>query len=300
MAGAKFLSVILLCFASIFSIPNVTAFALDASSSVECSHSGRINGTCPEVNGVTNGGGVDLTAEAIGRSGGGSGGTNASGGRPGSSTSMAEICAHPTGRLTSEQEWTLCGTGDFPVTSRHPEWPPTIVAPTTPCTVCTSDTIVRVTDLTNFPAAAAPGGMQPDGWAIVGLATNFWAAASAQVGEGLLLGQPAQVRFTPIAYRWNYGDGTTGSSVTGGASWADLGVAEFAETATSHIYTAKGTVTVALTVDYRADYSFGDQGWRPVEGVVTVPSAPFTVVVARESTVLVAADCLANPRGPGC
>ncbi|TFD84932.1 PKD domain-containing protein [Cryobacterium serini] len=250
--------------------------------------------------GIVNGAGVDLSAGYGGTSAGGSGGDRGSGGRAGTGQALTEICAHPVGRLTSEQEWTLCGSGDFPVISRHPEWPPTIAAPTTPCPNCSPSTIVRVSDLENFPAPAAPSGMEPNGWAVVGLAANFWAGASAQVGEGLLLGQPAQVMFTPIGYRWNYGDGTAGSSVTGGASWEDLGVAEFASTATSHVYTTKGTYSVVLTVEYRADYSFGDQGWRPVEGIVTVPSAPFAVVAANESTVLVAEDCNVNPHGPGC
>ncbi|TFD04207.1 MULTISPECIES: PKD domain-containing protein [unclassified Cryobacterium] len=170
----------------------------------------------------------------------------------------------------------------------------------TPCTVCSPSTIVRVSDLQNFPAYAAATGMEPNGWAIVGLPANFWAGASAQIGDGVLLGQPAQVMFTPIGYRWNYGDGSTASTPTGGASWADLAVAEFSTTPTSHKYTKKGTYAVTLTVEYRADYSFGDQGWRPVEGIVTVPSAPFTVVAAKESTVLVAEDCNTNPHGPGC
>ena len=113
-------------------------------------------------------------------------------------------------------------------------------------------------------------------------------------------GEPAQVMFTPIGYHWSYGDGTAASSATGGASWEARGLAEFSSTDTSHVYAAKGSYSVVLTVDYHSDYSFGDRGWRPVEGVVTVPSAPFTVVAARESTGLVAEDCNVNPRGPGC
>jgi hypothetical protein len=159
---------------------------------------------------------------------------------------------------------------------------------------------VRVTDLQNFPAYPASTTMEPNGWAIVGLAANFWAGASAQISTGLLLGQPAQVMFTPLSYHWNYGDGTTATSTTSGASWDTLGLTEFSPTDTSHRYTTTGTHTVTLTINYRADYSFGDQDWRPVDGTVTVPSTPFTVVTAHESTVLVAHDCLANPHGPGC
>ena len=64
-----------------------------------------------------------------------------------------------------------------------------------------------------------------------------------------------------------------------------------------------GWSSVGLAASFwagHADYSFDDQGWRPVEGVVTVPSVPFTVVAARDSTVFVAEDCLANFLGPGC
>ena len=289
---AGFLS--LLAFGSLVNSPA-------SADEVACGTSDIKNGTCPELvsGGVTTGDGVDLTAEVNGRSGGGTG--KSSGGKAaGTGPSLAEICAHPAGQLTAEQEWTLCGSGDFPVVSRHPEWPVTLAAPTTPCTGCSPDTIIRVTDLQNFPAPIAPTGMEPNGWAIVGLAANFWAAASTHIGDGVLLGQPAQVMFTPIGYRWNYGDGSTASTPTGGASWADLAVAEFSTTPTSHKYTKKGTYTVTLTVEYRADYSFGDQGWRPVEGIVTVPSAPFTVVAAKESTVLVVEDCNTNPHGPGC
>ena len=294
MVRSKLLSVIVIGFA--ISIPAV-ARADTADVVVDCSRLGRISGNCPDSTGAANGLGVDLTAEATGTSGGKSGG---SGGRAGTGTTVAEICVHPQGKLTSELEWTLCGTGDLPLLSRHPEWQPTIAAPTTPCTMCSAATIVTVTDLQNFPAPIAATGMEPNGWAIVGLPANFWAGASAQIGDGVLLGQPAQVLFTPIGYRWNYGDGSTASTPTGGASWADLAVAEFSTTPTSHTYTKKGTYTVTLTVEYRADYSFGDQGWRPVEGIVTVPSAPFTVVAAKESTVLVAEDCNTNPHGPGC
>ena len=254
--------------------------------------------TCP-TQAVVVGPSVDLSAGHNGSSSGrdenfadwgrGSGGGSGSG--SGTSVTPKE-CAH--GDPAKPGITTIpCGNGSFLPLARNG-------VAAAPCAGCSPTTIVRVSDLQNFPAYAAPAGMEPNGWAIVGLAANFWATASAQISEGLLLGESAQVMFTPIGYRWNYGDGSTSGSADGGASWKDLDLAEFSATDTSHVYTGKGTFTVVLTVDYRADYTFGDQGWRPVEGIVTVPSTPFTVVAARESTVLVAEDCLANPRGPGC
>ena len=263
------------------------------ASALGCTRAETTDGTCPESHGVVDGPSVDLTADTTTSSGGKGNSNRAQRGRSGSGTSVTpKECAH--GDPAKPGITTIpCGNGSFLPLARNG-------VAAAPCAGCSPTTIVRVSDLQNFPAYAAPAGMEPNGWAIVGLAANFWATASAQISEGLLLGESAQVMFTPIGYRWNYGDGSTSGSADGGASWKDLGLAEFSATNTSHVYTAKGTFTVVLTVDYRADYTFGDQGWRPVEGIVTVPSTPFTVVAARESTVLVAEDCLANPRGPGC
>ena len=255
--------------------------------------------------GVVNGAGIDVSVGTIGISGTDSSGesddaTGTGGGSAGSQVRPAECVSHrPT--TTTESQWVPCNVGGLSdMVDRHPQFVPTIAAPTAACPLCSAETIVRVSDLQNFPAPIAPTGMEPNGWAIVGLAANFWTGASAHISDGLLLGQTAQVLFTPIGYHWNFGDGSTATSSNGGASWEALGLAEFTTTDTSHKYTAKGTYSVVLTIDYHADYSFGDQGWRPVDGIVTVPSAPFTVMAANESTVLVAEDCLANPRGPGC
>ncbi|MDJ0350157.1 hypothetical protein [Cryobacterium sp. PH29-G1] len=249
----------------------------------------------PESGAVAHGNGVDLLAGYTTATGGVKSGGRQNGNRSGTGSdtpAAPRVCAHGDPAkpgITSIP----CGNGQFLPLARNN-------TPATPCTVCSPDTIVRVTDLQNFPAYAAPTSMEPNGWAIVGLATNFWATASTQISEGLLLGQPAQVMFTPTGYHWNYGDSNTISTATGGASWDDLGLAEFSTTATSHTYATKDTYSVVLTVEYHADYSFGDQGWRPVEGTVTVTSTPITVIAANESTVLVAHDCDANPHGPGC
>ncbi len=260
-----------------------------AATAVGCTRAETTDGTCPASHAVVAGPGVDLTAEtatgsSVRGSGKSAGKQHGSGG--GSVTpALPTVCANGD-PMKPGIETIPCGNGTFLPLAQHN-------APAVPCAGCSPDTIVRVSDLQNFPAYPAPTGMEPNGWAIVGLAANFWAGASAQIGEGLLLGEPAQVMFTPIGYRWDYGDGTTAVSADGGASWADLGLTEFSSTPTSHKYAARGSYSVTLTVDYRADYSFGDQGWRPVDGIFTVPSAT-------ESTVLVAEDCNANPRGPGC
>ena len=289
MDRSKFLWIALFILAISFS-------SLGVSNAYACSLVGMFDENCPDgtppAQAIVVGPGVDLTADAT--SGSSGSGTSQARPRRGGTTTTAppRVCAN--GDPAKPGIKTIpCGNGSFLPFATNP-------TPTTPCTVCSPTTIVRITDLHNFPAYPTPTAMEPAGWAIVGLATNFWAAATPQLGEGLLLGQPAQVMFTPTSYHWNYGDGTTTTSPTSGARWETLGLPEFTETPTSHKYTATGTYSVTLTVNYRADYSFGDQGWRPVQGTVTVPSTPITLVAARESTVLVAEDCNTNPHGPGC
>ena len=82
--------------------------------------------------------------------------------------------------------------------------------------------------------------MEPNGWAVTGLPINFYAVASVNVKSGMLLGYPADVRFTPIGYRWDYGDGTATTLRSGGASWAALGQVEFNELFVGFFETGRG------------------------------------------------------------
>ncbi|MCX7521975.1 hypothetical protein OSC27_06740 [Microbacterium sp. STN6] len=170
--------------------------------------------------------------------------------------------------------------------------------PFSPCD--TRNFTVNASDLVNFTPAAPSASMEPDGWAIVGLPANFLARATGSIQSGMLLGYQAQVRFTPHAYVWSYGDGATRRTSAAGATWAALRVPEFSQTATSHIYTAKGVHQVRLTVEYTAEYRYGEPGWRPVNGVIPADATVVAVLASDAKTVLVDKDCNANPTGPGC
>lgn len=169
-----------------------------------------------------------------------------------------------------------------------------------PQTPCDPALVVRVNDLVSIDADPPTQGMEPDGWLVVGVPTNFYASAAPHSRSGPLLGSPAEVRFMPVGYTWDYGDGTSGSTATGGASWAAQGLPEFSETSTSHIYESTGTLTIGLTVSYAAEYRFDGGAWRPVDGLLEVSGSPMTAIADRSGTVLVAEECSANPGGPGC
>jgi hypothetical protein len=160
--------------------------------------------------------------------------------------------------------------------------------------------VVTLRDIASFRPATPGNGMEPGGWAIEGLPANFVAAASVEVVSGTLLGQPADVRFTPVGYRWVHSDGAAVESGTPGATWATLGQREFTPTSTSHVYATAGEYTVELAVVLRAEYRFGGSPWRSIAGTLTIAGEPQRVLVGEVDTVLTQGDCNANPSGPGC
>ncbi len=159
---------------------------------------------------------------------------------------------------------------------------------------------ITITDLVTFRPQTAALASEPSNVAIVGLPFNPYATIGQHVVAGTLLGQPAEVRFTPYAYQWDYGDGARSRTGTAGASWAALGAREFDPTATSHVYRERGSYTLTLTVEYTAEYRYAGSPWIPVTGVLTLPAPPLEVVTTGATTVLVSGDCRQQPSGPGC
>lgn len=164
----------------------------------------------------------------------------------------------------------------------------------------TIPTTLTLSDIASFRPDVGTNAMQPNGWAVVGLDTNFFSRGGAEVVDGSLLGGPAQVRFTPIAWTWSYGDGASTRATTAGGTWEELGIPEFDATPTSHVYGAKGTYTITLTIDYAAEYRLGDAAWVRIPGVLSLPANRLTITVGSAKTVLVDEDCRVNPDGPGC
>ena len=159
---------------------------------------------------------------------------------------------------------------------------------------------VTVRDIASFVPTPGQQRMEPDGWAVAGLNTNFYAITGPHIVAGTLLGRPADVRFTPIAFHWDYGDGTTATKSTKGTTWAAQGVGEFDPTPTSHVYEQVGNLTITLDITFAAEYRYDGSSWRPVVGTITLPANDLYIWVGTVKTVLVDEDCIQNPRGPGC
>ncbi|WP_167048161.1 hypothetical protein [Salinibacterium sp. ZJ454] len=273
-----------------------------AEAAIGCSESSVILGDCTPT-ATTGSDQVDLSIDYNqGNSGsGGSGSSNSSRNTSGTdnrsdagdSPSTAEPAPLPPGPcpgffvLNGEP---FCDVGYSTALGSPPPGPGPATAPY----------VVTVRDIASFRPTSAIQSMEPDGWMVVGLDTNFVAAAAQHVRSGTLLGQPAEVRFSPVSYHWSYGDDTSRAGSSPGASWAALGLEEFDPTSTSHVYGTAGTFTISLTVNYAPEYRYAGGSWTSIAGTVGAPGNQLVATAGDVKTVLVAMDCRANPSGPGC
>ncbi len=147
---------------------------------------------------------------------------------------------------------------------------------------------ITAQDVAHFLAVAGTVHAEPDGWAVVGVPANYWIETEPITVDGELLGGAAQVRFTPVAYRWDYGDGAGRTTTTGGASWQALGQDELTATETSHVFRTTGSRTVTVTIVFAAEYRLGAGTWTAVVGEVTAAAPPVPVKVVVERTLLTA------------
>ncbi|CAN7262248.1 hypothetical protein LJR045_001183 [Microbacterium sp. LjRoot45] len=156
-----------------------------------------------------------------------------------------------------------------------------------------------LSDVASFAPTLTPLSPEPDGIGLAGLPLNVVAHAEAHTQTGELFDLPVTVRFRPVSFTFDYGDGTTRESATGGATWQQLGAAQFTATDTSHAYRQRGTYTITAVVHFAADVDFGN-GWQRVPGLLGIPAGSTTVEILEARTALVERTCAENPSGIGC
>ncbi len=176
----------------------------------------------------------------------------------------------------------------------------TPVKPADPVPVVPADPGVSLEDVAQFVPRSASIRSQPNGWALVGAPVNLFTDATTQVVDGVLLGRPAQVRFVPVGFAWDHGDGTSTTVQGPGASWRELGQPDFSATDTSHVYPTMGDRNVTLTIAYSPSYRFDGGAWQQIPGTLPVQVGPMTIHVLEGSTVLVSGACGTRDAGPGC
>lgn len=259
----------------------VSAGPISAASAgpIQCSTASQIAGTCPPK--ATNTG--DAVDVGLSESYGGANDTGgSSSAAPGTRPPTPTMPLEPTNPMPCDAATERCERPDLPAEPADPGFP-----------------VVTLADLVSFRPVTPELTGEPAGFGVVGMPANFVTAASEQQLTGTLLGYPVTVRFTPTAFVFSYGDGTTQRAASGGASWEASGAAQFTPTDTSHVYAERGSYVTGVTIEYAAAVDFG-AGWQPVDGVVTARSAGYPVEVVEARTALVDRTCLENPTGPGC
>ncbi|UKF24174.1 MULTISPECIES: hypothetical protein [Clavibacter] len=204
-----------------------------------------------------------------------------------------DVPCTPSARLSGGS---LCSDG------QHAFLPPAKAPskPADPVPVVAAVPAVSLADVAQFVPRDASIRSQPNGWAIVGAPVNLFTDASAQVVDGQLLGRPAQVRFVPVSFTWDHGDGTSTTVEGPGASWRALGQQDFTQTDTSHVYASIGDRQVSLTISYSPNYRFDGNAWQQIAGTLPVQVGPVAIHVLQGSTVLVGGACGERNAGPGC
>ncbi len=158
---------------------------------------------------------------------------------------------------------------------------------------------ITITDLASFFPAKGTVLGEPDNLGVAGLPTNFVTEAATHVRSGELFGFPVDVRFTPVAYTFHYGQGKPKTTSSPGASWESLGQAQFTPTDTSHTYSARGTYDASVDIAYTAEIDLG-AGWFPIEGRLDIAGPTQQIRIFEARTALVARTCAEQPSAPGC
>ncbi|OZB82559.1 MAG: hypothetical protein B7X41_05405 [Microbacterium sp. 14-71-5] len=158
---------------------------------------------------------------------------------------------------------------------------------------------VTITDLARFVPSTATVDGEPGNVAVVGLPANFLSSAKTETVQGTVLGRALSIRFTPVNYAFDYGDGESRDSAGPGTAWDANGQAQFTPTNTSHVYKQAGRYTVTVAVTYAADVDLGG-GWIPIRGTLNGPPAGQEIRVVKAHTALVLGTCAERPSAPGC
>ena len=158
---------------------------------------------------------------------------------------------------------------------------------------------ITISDLVRFAPASVLATAEPGDVGIAGMPTNFIGAASVQEQSGELFGIPLRVRFTPAAYDYTYGDGSSATLTTPGQTWETLGQAQFTPTPTSHVYREPGTYLADVDIRYSAQIYVGGS-WMQVAGRLTTDGPTQEIRILEARTALVAHTCEEDPDGIGC
>ncbi len=169
-----------------------------------------------------------------------------------------------------------------------------IVTPPKPSVAAPKSTTSIATAISNASdqAAFAPNPVSisaSSNSGLIGQSIFFSAMASAHSRSATILGQPAQVSFSPVNFAWSADDGVAGAGGSFANSWSSVG---------SH--------SVSLSVDYSVSYTLGS-GW--IDAGIIASSAAISISIGEPAAasvpvpaapVLVYGNCKVRPGSYRC
>jgi hypothetical protein len=139
---------------------------------------------------------------------------------------------------------------------------------------------LSLNDFRRLPLPPGTAHVQPPSLrTLVNVDTNVYVEARPTVLTTTLLGQPVQVRATPVRFTWSFGDGGSLRTQDAGGPYPQM--------TTTHVYRRAGLVTVQLVTSYTGEYSVAGGPWLPVDGEADVPSGAVTLTIVETRAELV-------------
>ncbi|WP_105030964.1 PKD domain-containing protein [Arthrobacter ruber] len=158
--------------------------------------------------------------------------------------------------------------------------------------------VITVEEFQKQPVLAATVLSQPANFGLRNAHSNLWAQAAEQEFAFEFQDADVVLMARPVAYLWEYGDGTTVRTTSPGGPVPGNGFDT--QTPTSHRYAKTGDFQVTVTTFFAGDYSVDGGPFQPVAGEAAVVSAPHLMSIWRTQGHQVSQDCLENPTGIGC
>ncbi|WP_051480417.1 PKD domain-containing protein [Cellulomonas sp. KRMCY2] len=145
--------------------------------------------------------------------------------------------------------------------------------------------VLSVEEFRRLPLTASTPQYQPDdGRGLVNKDLIVYADPAPQTLATTVLGVPVAVRATPVAFAWDFGDGSEPLVTT------DPG-APYPNHTVSYPYRQAGEFAVQLVTTWQGQYQVNGAGpWYPVAGTAATTSVPFTAQVFEAHAHLVADD----------
>ncbi|RJN32697.1 hypothetical protein D3250_02405 [Nesterenkonia natronophila] len=135
------------------------------------------------------------------------------------------------------------------------------------------------------------------GFGYINQHTNVFAEVEPQTFSESLLGIDVDIRAIPVNYRFDFGDGTSRSSLDPGGPTTlylpeerDIPALDV-ETPTSHIYLDTGVYQVEVTTTFIGEYRLPGADWSPISGAVDIPATPGEADIWRPSHRHVSGAC---------